>query len=117
MSWNNANFKKVENGEVHDFKEEPIFVGKYLRVETDVGDNNSNMYHFELENGKLGSVWGSSVIDIRMKNVRVGELVKIEFLGVEKSQKTKRDYKNFDVFHAMPDDIDPTKEFDGSLPV
>lgn len=85
-----------------DFKKEgkdAELIGVFTGKETEVGDNESNMYHFEKENGEPVSVWGNAVLDVRLKNIKVGEEVKIIYLGKEKSEKTSRTYHNFDVFH------------------
>lgn len=121
--WDNLNFKKSQNADAWDFKVKPNFVGKFVSMEENVGPNDSKIYNFELEeldennNPKMAAVWGSTVLDTRMKNVKIGEIVKIDYLGKEKSESRKgSSYNNFDVFHAFEEDIDPTKEFDGELP-
>jgi hypothetical protein len=70
-------------------------------MERDVGDNKSLLYTLELEDGSLMAVWGSTIIDTRLKNVKIGEVVKIQYLGKEKSKKRKgATYNNFEVFHG-----------------
>jgi len=45
------------------------------------------------------NVWGSTILDTRLKNIEVGEEIKIVFLGREKSKRRKdSEYKKFDVF-------------------
>lgn len=117
-NWDNLNFKKAESAPTHDFKTSPKFIGKLVRIESGVGSNESMLYTFEVPtaDGKteLKAVWGSTVLDTRLKNVKIGEIVKIEFLGKEKSKDRKgATYNNFDVFHAAEDDVDPNQVFDG----
>jgi len=98
-----TSWKKVELGDTFKFeKVGDEITGLYLGSEENVGENNSNIYQFETE-GKNVSVWGSTVLDTRMKNVKVGEEVKIVFLGLKDSPNRKgKQYKDFDVFHREP---------------
>lgn len=78
------------------------FVGIYLAKQEHVGENDSIIYNFERD-GEMISVWGSTVLDIRMKNIKIGEEVKIVYKGKAESQKRKgKTYHDFDVYHRMP---------------
>lgn|SRR3990167_3707529 len=93
---------KSEQGDTWDFTANKEMVGLFIGKEENVGENNSNLYSFEVDQKNV-AVWGSTVLDIRMKNVKVGEEVKIVFLGMEDSPNRKgKQYKNFDVFHREP---------------
>src|SRR3990167_9165592 len=95
-------WKKVEMGDTWNFEKEPEMIGLFIGKEENVGENNSNLYTFEVDQKNV-SVWGSTVLDTRMKNVKVGEEVKIVFLGLKDSPNRKgKQYKNFDVFHREP---------------
>ena len=60
--------------------------GLLTRVETNVGPNSSMMYHIEqLKDNEPISVWGSTVLDIRMGEVKVGQQVKITYKGEAKT--------------------------------
>jgi len=111
---NNDGWKKVEMAPAWDFKEEykglpeadkkaevgVSVQGIFTGMDEDVGDNHSKMYHLEQDNGKDIAVWGNTVLDLRMKNVKMGEEVKIVYLGQAKSEKVKgRTYHNFEVYH------------------
>lgn len=106
----NDDWEKVENLPSWDFEENKELVGKFLGVEEGVGPNNSMLYTFDTDEGKV-SVWGSTVLDIRLKNVEIGEEVKIVYLGKEKSEQRKgATYKNFEVYHRkekLNEDVDP----------
>lgn len=100
-------FKKVEIGNSWDYKNEgkgAEFKGVYLSKEEGVGENNSIVYSFQDESGNLINVWGTTLLDIRLKNVKMGEEVIIVYLGEEDSQKRKgKKYHNFDLYHKpMP---------------
>jgi len=92
-------WKEVEQSETYDFEQGPL-VGAFTGVETNVGPNESNLYSFELEDGRNVSVWGSTVLDSRMSKIQVGSVVKIEFLGEKENPKTNRTYKEFKVYTA-----------------
>lgn len=96
-------WKKVEVGNSWNYKDlgkDATFVGVYRNKEEGVGENNSIVYTFEDVNGNLINIWGSTLLDIRLKNIRFGEEVKIHYLGQEKSEKRKgKMYHNFEVYH------------------
>ena len=92
-------WQKVENSEVWDFEKNPELTGAYVLREENIGPNASNLYHIELENGKRISVWGNTILDNRFELVNIGEEVKIIYLGMEKSEKTGRNYRLFDLYH------------------
>ena len=74
-------------------------IGVLTAREENVGPNDSMLYTLEKEDHELISVWGSMVLDSRMKNIQIGEIVKIVFLGLGKKQGGKNPAKLFDVFH------------------
>lgn len=59
------------------------------------GSFDSTAYSLENSTGQM-LVWGSAVLDDRMKFVNPGELVRIEFLGTQKNSKGQ-DVKLFKV--------------------
>lgn len=94
-AWNG---KDPETGKV-SIKKGDIIEGIYLGMEIGVGPNNSKMYNVRTSDG-VKSVWGSTILDSRMKNVKEGEELKIEYLGLFPSEKVKgRSYHKYDVFH------------------
>ena len=93
-------WKKIEAGDAWDFDKDDTLVGVFTGKEEGVGPNESMIYEFELKDGKRVSVWGTTLLDMRLKNVIVGEEVKIVYLGMAKSKQRKgAEYHNFDVFH------------------
>lgn len=97
-------------GDSWDFETNPEIVGIFLGKEEGVGPNEQILYSIETKDGPF-VVWGSALLDKRLKNVVEGEEVKIVYLGKEKSQKTGRTFKNYDVYHRKssqnvnPDEI------------
>lgn len=100
MAINNDGWEKVGVSKAWNFETDgKEFVGIYVSMQPDVGDNHSKMYDFDV-NGESRSVWGNAVLDVRLKNVRPGEEVKIVYLGMANSEKVRgRKYKNFEVYH------------------
>lgn len=102
-----SEWKKVEVGNSWNYQEAgkgAEFVGLYVGKEEHVGENDSNVYSFEIGGGEMMNVWGSTLLDIRFKNLKVGEEVKIVYLGLAPSEKRKgKSYHNFEVYHRMPE--------------
>ena len=92
-------WKEVKvSGEAHDFTKKASVEGLYVKKETEIGPNKSNMYHLETEDGVI-KVWGSTVLDnkfsqLEAEHFQLGETkVKITFLGMEKGKRGE--YKNW----------------------
>jgi len=93
MEWN-----EVTASSAWDFEKSPVVQGKYVKKDTDVGENGSNMYKLEQEDGSIVSVWGSTVLDNKMDNVGIGQTIQIKFLGKKPSPNRKgKEYKDFAV--------------------
>jgi len=95
---------KLEDG-TFSLAEGDELLGTYQGVEGNIGPNKANVYTFKDKEGSLISVWGSTLLDTRFKNLEKGELVKVVYLGLVKSEKTGRSYHSYDVFHAKKDNI------------
>lgn len=98
-----TNWKKVEgsgNADVWNFETQPELEGEFVKVETGIGPNNSNLYHF-LVGGDLEQeevvIWGSTVLDTKLAGLNHGDKVKIDYLGKAKG-KRGTEYRNYDVF-------------------
>ena len=98
-------WKKIEIGNSWNFEEAPELVGLYTGKEENLGENNSTLYTFEIsDNNEVVSVWGSTVLDGRMKSIKVGEEVKIVYKGKKDSLKRKgKFFHDFEVFHREVD--------------
>lgn len=78
-----------------DYKSQKTIEGVLAEKKENVGPNGSNLYVLEDQEGNKTGVWGSAIIDSRLQNAEIGLLIKIEYLGLEKSPKTGREYHNF----------------------
>ncbi|MCX6806894.1 MAG: hypothetical protein NT135_02120 [Candidatus Berkelbacteria bacterium] len=73
--------------------------GVFQYKEENVGPNASNLYTFRCGE-KSVSVWGSTLLDARFKNLVEGTEVKIIYEGKVKSPKSGRSYHNYTVYHT-----------------
>lgn len=83
--------------------------GRYLGVQHEVGENQSELYSIEVSEGKILNFWGSKVLDGKMVGVQIGQQVKIVFLGKVKPEGG-REYKDYDVFTKPENTIEPPIE-------
>lgn len=92
-------WSKVDtNQPMHDFLVNPSAQGTLVEVKRDIGPNLAKIYVLKQEDGTEIGVWGGTIIDDKMSRIPVGNMVKIDFLGVDKTKDGKRTFKNFDVF-------------------
>ena len=82
-----------------DFNENPELEGYYIGKKEDIGENHSNIYQVELDNGEITELWGSTALDTQMIAVKAGSRIKIVYEGLIDSPKRKgKQYKKFSVF-------------------
>lgn len=81
--------------------------GKYIRMNQNVGPNNSNQYVLTNEDGEV-AVWGSTVLDNKFSQIPQGAEVKVKYLGKERG-KNGNQYKNYEIAFRYDEDED-TKE-------
>lgn len=55
-------------------------------------------YIIEKANKELVLVYGLTVLSHKLDSIPIGTVVKIQYLGRKKSQKTKQEYDDFQVF-------------------
>jgi hypothetical protein len=92
-------FKEVQQSPTWDFEESPVVQGKYIAKKENVGENHSNIYTLQQDDNNTVGVWGSTVLDGKMANVGIGQVVQIKFLGSKPSPKRAgKTYKDFAVF-------------------
>lgn len=78
-------------------KENDAVVGIYLSSQDEVGENKAMVYNLEQPNGKIVSIWGSKVLDQKMKLVKFGDDIRIVFLCEKKAEKGNRTYKDYKI--------------------
>ena len=98
-------------------KKDDEIIGLYTNKEENVGPNNSNMYYIEnLKTHEEMGIWGSTALDSQMARVKIGEEVKIVYLGLTASTKRAgAKYKNFKVYHREPTAGSYDKDLEGLI--
>jgi hypothetical protein len=74
-------------------------IGILRAIEHEVGDNKSTLYTVEQADGSV-NVWGSAILDSRMKGIMIGEKVKIVYQGLGEKKAGKNPPKLWNVYHA-----------------
>ena len=64
-------------------KEGDYIEGVYIKKKEKTGPNKSNLYVLEVA-GEKKAVWGSKVLDDKMDDVEIGDLIRITYKGEEK---------------------------------
>lgn len=105
-------WKKVEMSPTWDFESKKELIGVYISKEENVGRNQSNLYNFKVSDGSIVSVWGSALLDSRFKNIPVGAEVKVAYLGKEKSERTGRQFNNFEIYFKAKQSQVPNEDVD-----
>lgn len=91
-------WKKLEANPAWKFEEEKELTGTYVSMEENVGPNNSKLYTLKKPDDSVIGVWGNTMLDDKFKSIKVGEEVKIIYLGKAKSKKTGNEYNNFEIY-------------------
>jgi hypothetical protein len=92
-----ATWNGKEDGEWKLSKGDEL-VGTYETKQQNIGPNDSILYEIKTDDGMV-AVWGSTVLDTRLKNIEPGERVKIIYKGKEKSERTGREYHDYEIYH------------------
>jgi hypothetical protein len=69
-------------------------------------ENKSTVYSLQQPDGTVTAVWGTDVLDRRLKTITLGHEVRIVYHGKVKNPKTQRSYHNFDVYEREPQQED-----------
>lgn len=87
--------------------------GIYRGVKEDVGDNHSRLYTIEANRNDhqgMYKVWGSVVLDDRMDSAKIGNQIKLVYLGKIKSEKGGRSYHNYELYIDVDAEIEESDE-------
>lgn len=82
-------WKEIRN---HQWEETPQVIGALIAIESD-GDKNN--YVIETRPSNMVTVYGTTVLCRKMKQVKIGQVVRITYLGEKKGQQYN--YKDFKV--------------------
>ena len=95
-----GDFPKMWNWEDDGEKVE----GELVKVEPNVGKNESNVYTIKLEGGEEVGIWGTAVLDSRLADIEVGTKIQIIYKGKKKNPETGRTFKDFSISVYVPDE-------------
>lgn len=79
-------------------KEGDSIEGFLVKVEKDVGPNNSMLYTLDRGEEGMIDIWGSTILDNRMIILSIGDYVKIEYKGLGEAKQGKKPAKIFKVY-------------------
>jgi len=95
---NSGNIWKPEN------KDDSI-VGLLVDIQKEVGSNNSMLYTLkEKETNENVGIWGSTVLDARMKGIEIGMEVRLVYKGLGDAKPGQNAPKLWQVFYKEPAD-------------
>ncbi len=77
-------------------KDGDFIEGILVRIQKDIGANNSMLYSIETPEG-IKSVWGATILDSRMAFAKVEDKLKITFKGLAEATGGKNPAKIFKV--------------------
>ena len=84
----NNGYKTSEGNYWKPSKEGEALEGLYIKLDEHVGENDSNMYFIErLDNHEVVQVWGTTILDMRMAVVKIGQQVRITYKGLGEKGK------------------------------
>jgi hypothetical protein len=92
-------YEDVEQTFWNPEKEGDSIEGIYLSKQEEVGENKATVYNIETPEKQVIGVWGSTVIDQKMKLISSGDDIRIIFEGRVKPEKGK-EYKSFKIQRA-----------------
>ncbi len=85
-------------------KEGDSLEGLYINKEINVGPNSSNMYYIEkLDTHDVVQLWGTTILDMRMIPVKIGQQVLITYKGLGQKGKGKQAPHIWKVEYGDPD--------------
>lgn len=95
---NDLTFEEINPG-FWDEENETSILGVYIGTEEKTGDL-STKHFLEVKGRGIVIVWGSTVLDERLKFVSIGSVIKVTYKGKEKT-KSNRDVKIYKVEVAV----------------
>lgn len=98
---NTKNDEWITTGQSASWDEQTELVGRYVRMKSNVGAHNSNVYVLKKDDGSEVGVWGSTVINGRFEEIPLRSMVKIKALGEAKS-KQGTTYKDYEIKYLPP---------------
>lgn len=79
---------------------QPEISGVLKEIQEDVGPNNSRIYVLGTPEGDV-SIWSTTVLDSKLKDIPVGTFIQIEYLGQKTNEKNGRTFKDFRIHKGI----------------
>lgn len=105
---------KNEEGDPRTEATDKDFIdGYYVEKKVNVGVNNANLYLVKTDDGEVYTIWGTTALNQEMDKRRIGDYVRIKWLGKKLTKKgaekkpTQR--VSTDSFHAWEVFVDKEK--------
>ena len=89
-------YKEIKPEDWKPEKEEDFVEGILVNSQHDIGENKSMLYNLETPEG-VKNVWGSAILDSRMKFVKSGTKIKITYKGLGEAKSGRSPPKIFKV--------------------
>lgn len=98
MNDTNTEYEKVDPGVWKPETDGDSIEGVYIGKDTEVGQYDSTAYHMENLKGQW-TIWGSTVLDDKMRYIKEGTQIKIVYKGKQKNSKGQ-ETKMYEVYKA-----------------
>ncbi|OGM54628.1 hypothetical protein A3F62_04850 [Candidatus Woesebacteria bacterium RIFCSPHIGHO2_12_FULL_44_11] len=95
----NRNLVPAKPKDYHDFTKDKIVAGILRQVTQNTGEFGSTLYTIEDETGHRKFVWGNRVMDDQLASIPLNTWVEIEFVGIKKTKKGNKTYKDYKVLY------------------
>ncbi len=100
-------YKEIDPTDWAYDKDGDFIEGVLVRVQKDVGANDSMLYSIDTPEGAK-NVWGAAILDSRMALAKVGDKVRITYKGLAEAKGGKNPAKIFKV--EVDDGTEPVDE-------
>lgn len=94
--WKRIGSDNISSDKIWDCEAQNEIEGKYIGKKEAKGKMQSDLFILSVGEENIG-VWASTVLETKFNEVKVGDNVKIVYLG-EVVGKTGRTYRDFDIF-------------------
>ena len=103
-----ADWQEVGGDSGEMWNKEGSIEGTLVSRQSNVGPNNSMKYNVETKDGVVG-VWGSTVLDTKMEQIKDGSVIRITYLGKADSKNGRGQYHDYKV-EVKPNEGAPAED-------
>lgn len=96
-------FKKFQANVWTYEKANDEIIGVLESIKPNTSFKDKLIYQLKKEDGSISTVFGTTVLDDKMVGIKVGDLIKIVYLGTKEGKKGQNATKLFDVFKDEPE--------------